>query len=104
MANAVMAAESAKPAVIRGFGGVGVIAAPVLEDLRDATQETVALHVRAGTQRVCVGQLARPPAGPLRGPRRRGEPAAHRVDGQAAAGLQRGTGAHEIETRERAIP
>lgn len=47
-------------AVIRGFGGVGVIAAPVLEDLRDATQETIALHVRAGTQRVCVGQLASP--------------------------------------------
>jgi DNA-binding IclR family transcriptional regulator len=47
-------------AVIRGFGGVGVIAQPVLENLRDATRETIALHVRAGTQRVCVGQLASP--------------------------------------------
>jgi DNA-binding IclR family transcriptional regulator len=47
-------------AVIRGLGGVGVIARPVLEELRDATQETIALHVRAGTQRVCVGQLASP--------------------------------------------
>ena len=49
-------------AVIRGYGGLNVLSAPVLEALRRETAETVALHVRIGVQRVCVAQLPSPQA------------------------------------------
>jgi DNA-binding IclR family transcriptional regulator len=45
-------------AVIRGYGGLNVIAGSVLEELRDLTQETVTLHVMAGKLRICVGQFS----------------------------------------------
>lgn len=44
-------------AVMRGLGGLGVIARPVLERLRDRTGETVTMHVRAGSQRLCIEEL-----------------------------------------------
>ena len=44
-------------AVMRGLGGLGVLARPVLERLRDTTGETVTMHVRAGSQRLCVEEL-----------------------------------------------
>jgi len=47
-------------AVLRGFGGLDVIANPVLERLLEETGETVALHVRIGLLRICVGQLPSP--------------------------------------------
>lgn len=47
-------------AVMRGLGGLGVISRPVLEGLHSATDETITLHVRAGSQRVCVAELVSP--------------------------------------------
>ena len=47
-------------AVLRGLGGLGLIANDVLEGLAEASQETVALHVPAGIQRVCVAQVPSP--------------------------------------------
>lgn len=47
-------------AVMRGFAGLSVLAAPVMEDLSLVTGETVSLHVRAGMERVCIGQVASP--------------------------------------------
>lgn len=47
-------------AVLRGMGGLGVVARPMLETLRDRTRETITLHVRAGSQRVCVEELVGP--------------------------------------------
>lgn len=47
-------------AVLRGLGGLGLLAQANLEALSKRSQETVALHVPAGTQRVCVAQLPSP--------------------------------------------
>jgi DNA-binding IclR family transcriptional regulator len=47
-------------AVLRGLGGLGLIANDVLERLAGASQETAALHVPAGIQRVCVAQVPSP--------------------------------------------
>jgi DNA-binding IclR family transcriptional regulator len=47
-------------AVLRGLGGLGLIANDVLERLAEASQETAALHVPAGIQRVCVAQVPSP--------------------------------------------
>lgn len=44
-------------AISTGLGGVDLIARPVLEELRRATEETVTLHVRVGGQRICVAEL-----------------------------------------------
>lgn len=49
-------------AVMRGLGGLGVISHPVLERLRDVTLETITLHVRAGSQRICVEEIVSPQA------------------------------------------
>ncbi len=47
-------------AVLRGLGGLGMVARGTLEKLTEASQETVALHVPAGMQRVCVAQVPSP--------------------------------------------
>ena len=47
-------------AVVRGAGGLDVIAAPVLSKLAEETGETVALYVRAGPRRICVAQVPSP--------------------------------------------
>jgi DNA-binding IclR family transcriptional regulator len=47
-------------AVLRGLGGIELMARDTLEVLSEASQETVALHVPAGTQRVCVAQVPSP--------------------------------------------
>jgi DNA-binding IclR family transcriptional regulator len=47
-------------AVLRGLGGLGLMARDVLDSLCQVSQETVALHVPAGTQRVCVAQVPSP--------------------------------------------
>lgn len=47
-------------AVLRGLGGLGLMARGVLESLSESSQETVALHVPASTQRVCVAQVPSP--------------------------------------------
>lgn len=47
-------------AVSRGFGGLGVVARPLLEHLHEVTRETVTLHVRVGSQRICVAELPSP--------------------------------------------
>jgi DNA-binding IclR family transcriptional regulator len=47
-------------AVLRGLGGLGLMARDILESLSETSQETVALHVAAGTQRVCVAQVPSP--------------------------------------------
>jgi DNA-binding IclR family transcriptional regulator len=47
-------------AVLRGLGGLGLMARGILESLSESSQETVALHVPAGTQRVCVAQVPSP--------------------------------------------
>jgi IclR family acetate operon transcriptional repressor len=45
-------------AVMRGVAGLGVLLDPILRRLSAATGETVALYVRAGLKRMCVGQVA----------------------------------------------
>ena len=47
-------------AVVRGAGGLDVIAAPVLSKLAEETGETVAVYVRAGPRRICVAQVPSP--------------------------------------------
>ena len=47
-------------AVLRGLGGLGLIAQDVLERLAAVSQETVAMYVPAGTQRVCMAQVPSP--------------------------------------------
>jgi DNA-binding IclR family transcriptional regulator len=47
-------------AVLNGLGGLGLMAQDILEGLAKASQESVALHVPAGTQRVCVAQVPSP--------------------------------------------
>lgn len=51
-------------ALTRGSDGIGLISKSILERLRDATNETVALHTRIGTYRVCVAEM--PSLQPLR--------------------------------------
>lgn len=51
-------------AAMRGAAGLGVFLTPALERLRDATGETAALYVRAGLDRVCIGQA--PSSQPVR--------------------------------------
>jgi DNA-binding IclR family transcriptional regulator len=46
--------------VLRGLGGLGMLARTTLEGLAETSRETVALHVPAGTQRVCVEQVPSP--------------------------------------------
>lgn len=43
-------------AVMRGAAGLGVLLGPALEHLRDVTGETAAVYVRAGLDRICIGQ------------------------------------------------
>ena len=47
-------------AVLTGLGGLGLMAQDILDGLTKASQESVALHVPAGTQRVCVAQVPSP--------------------------------------------
>jgi len=47
-------------AVLRGLGGLGLMARGTLEALAEASQETIALHVPAGAQRICVAQVPSP--------------------------------------------
>ena len=47
-------------AVLTGLGGLGLMSQDILEGLAKASQESVALHVPAGTQRVCVAQVPSP--------------------------------------------
>jgi DNA-binding IclR family transcriptional regulator len=47
-------------AVLTGLGGLGLMAQDILDGLAKASQESVALHVPAGTQRVCVAQVPSP--------------------------------------------
>jgi DNA-binding IclR family transcriptional regulator len=47
-------------AVLRGLGGLGILARPTLARLSADTQESVALHVSAGMQRICVEQVPSP--------------------------------------------
>lgn len=47
-------------AVVRGGGGLDVIAGPVLARLGASTKETCALYVRAGPRRICAAQVASP--------------------------------------------
>jgi DNA-binding IclR family transcriptional regulator len=47
-------------AVLNGLGGLGLMAQDILEGLAKTSQESVALHVPAGTQRVCVAQVPSP--------------------------------------------
>lgn len=49
-------------AVMRGLGGLGVVSRPTLERLHEDTKETITLHVRAATQRICVEELVSPRA------------------------------------------
>ncbi len=44
----------------QGLSTIASIARPSLEKLRDLTRETVALHVRVGTERICIGELVSP--------------------------------------------
>ena len=47
-------------AVMRGAAGLGVLVGPVLTRLATTTGETAALYVRAGLERMCVGQVPSP--------------------------------------------
>lgn len=47
-------------AVLRGSGGLGLVARSTLERVVDETQETVALHISIGLQRVCIQQIPSP--------------------------------------------
>lgn len=51
-------------AIMRGAAGIGALVMPVLESLAASSGETVALHVRAGLERICIGQL--PSSQPVR--------------------------------------
>jgi DNA-binding IclR family transcriptional regulator len=44
-------------AIMRGAAGMGVLVMPILEALEASTGETVALYVRAGLERICIGQV-----------------------------------------------
>lgn len=44
-------------AATRGLGGLGMLARPIMKDLRERSGETVALHVRIGQWRICIDEL-----------------------------------------------
>src|SRR4029077_1750290 len=44
-------------AIMRGAAGIGALVQPVLDGLAQASGETVALYVRAGLERICIGQV-----------------------------------------------
>lgn len=44
-------------AVSDGLSGLGAVARPVLERLREETGETITLHVRVASQRICIEEL-----------------------------------------------
>lgn len=44
-------------AVSDGLSGLGALARPVLEKLREDTGETITLHVRVASQRICIEEL-----------------------------------------------
>ena len=56
----LLAADSA----IESFSGLGILAMPSMEGLRQASDETVALHIRVGSRRICIAEL--PSAQPMR--------------------------------------
>jgi DNA-binding IclR family transcriptional regulator len=45
-------------AVSDGLSGLSAVTRPILEALRDRTGETVTLHVRIASQRICIQELA----------------------------------------------
>lgn len=47
-------------AIMRGAAGIGALVMPSLEQLAAESGETVALHVRAGLERICIGQVPSP--------------------------------------------
>ena len=51
-------------AIMRGAAGIGSLVMPILESLAAETGETVAIHVRAGIERICIGQV--PSSQPVR--------------------------------------
>ncbi len=51
-------------AIMRGAAGIGTVFMPVMRDLEATTRETVALYVRAGLERICIGQV--PSSQPVR--------------------------------------
>jgi DNA-binding IclR family transcriptional regulator len=51
-------------AIMRGTAGIGALVMPILEELEASTRETVALYVRAGLERICIGQV--PSSQPVR--------------------------------------
>jgi DNA-binding IclR family transcriptional regulator len=42
--------------IMNGNGSLGVLAQPVLTELAEKTDETIALHVRLGVQRLCIAE------------------------------------------------
>ena len=44
-------------AIMRGAAGIGALVMPILESLEASSGETVALYVRAGLERICIGQV-----------------------------------------------
>jgi DNA-binding IclR family transcriptional regulator len=44
-------------AIMRGGAGIGILVTPILESLEASTGETVALYIRAGLDRICIGQV-----------------------------------------------
>jgi DNA-binding IclR family transcriptional regulator len=51
-------------AIMRGAAGIGSLVMPILESLAATSGETVAIHVRAGLERICIGQV--PSSQPVR--------------------------------------
>jgi DNA-binding IclR family transcriptional regulator len=48
---------AAADSAIQSFSGLGVVARPYVERLREASDETVALHIRVGSLRICIAEL-----------------------------------------------
>lgn len=46
--------------VMQGVGAITAVAKPALIDLWEQTQETVAVHVRVGAERICIEELPSP--------------------------------------------
>jgi IclR family KDG regulon transcriptional repressor len=44
-------------AIMRGAAGIGALLMPILESLEASSGETAALYVRAGLERICIGQV-----------------------------------------------
>lgn len=47
-------------AIMRGTASLGVLAGPAMVALSELTGETVAIHVRTGLERTCIGQVTSP--------------------------------------------